>query len=812
MLISKNWLNKYIDILDIEDEKLDSLLSLSGTSVESINKPWQEISGVYTGTITQITNHPNADKLIICKVDAKDHQYQIVTGDTSLKVGDIVPLAKIGATLKDGFKIKKAKLRGEPSEGMMCSLEELKLEQKSQEVYRFSDKVENGLDVVQLFDLDDSVYDLEITANRPDELSYLGVAREIKALLNGHRTIKDQPVTFQTSKKKTSDFMSIKIENPEFCNRYSGLIVEDVKVQPSPLWLKRDLMSIGIRPINNVVDITNYILMETGHPVHAFDYDKLENKSIVVRLAKEKETLQLLNEETPEFSGDELLITDGENPLALAGIMGGEGTGVTEETQTVFFEVAFFNPVKIRKISRRLNIMSDSSFRFERGVDPNDAEYVLKRLAHLISQLASGTPAEEILDVYPNPIKSKQLFLRKEKVEKLLGINYSTTQIEDSLIHLDFDLQKKSNDNNWEVIVPTFRPDIEREVDLIEEIGRVVGYDKIPSRIPYLKGYSKSRDSFQTFRYKIRELVMSAGYNEIIPISLIDPDDIMKISNDKNFPWNENKIEIVKSLSKDMSILRPSLLITMLKTLGYNHSHQQYDLKLFETGSSFLLNENGDFQELESLLMAATGVIDPEDYQSKQHVDFFNFKGTIEEILWHLEIDIEKIVFERLKNDSIYTKIMYPAQSARILLNGKQIGVFGLIREEIIEAFSVTDITFFCELDLERIHQLQKLSQRKWRSILGTNFPASRKDFSVLVSKGTEIGHIIKKIKHIEFVENVTIIDVYSGKNIPKGYNSITLSVLFRSTNHTLTETELNRNFNAVIQVIEEEGLELREG
>ena len=347
---------------------------------------------------------------------------------------------------------------------------------------------------------------------------------------------------------------------------------------------------------------------------------------------------------------------------------------------------------------------------------------------------------------------------------------------------------------------------------MIEEIGRIVGYDKIPSRIPFLKGYSKSRDAYQHFRYKIRELTMAAGYNEIIPISLIDPDDILKISKDLDFPWNRNKIEIIKSLSKDMSILRPSLLITMLKTLGYNHSHQQYDLKLFETGSSFLVNETGDFQEHERLVMAATGKIDPEDYQSKHRVDFFNFKGSIEEILWHLEIDNEKIVFERQKNDTIYTQIMYPAQSACILLNGMQIGYFGLIRKELLDEFAVIDRTFFCELDLEMIHKLQNESRRKWRSILGTNFPASRKDFSVLVGKGTEIGHIIKEIKHIEFVENVTIIDVYSGKNIPKGYNSITLSVLFRSTDHTLSENELDRNFKAVIHIFEEEGLELREG
>ncbi len=812
MLISKIWLDKYIDVMDLEDEKLERLLSLSGTSVESIEQPWEEISGVYTGTITEIRNHPDADKLIICTVDTKDAKHQIVTGDKTLKEGDIVPLAIIGATLKEGFKIKKAKLRGVPSEGMMCSLEELKLEQKSDAVYRLNDEVENGLDICQLFMLDDSVYDLEITANRPDELAFLGIAREVKALLDDKREIKKQPVAYNVSNKKTASFMSIRIENPEFCNRYTGLIIENVKVQESPLWLKRDLMSIGIRPINNVVDITNYILMETGHPVHAFDYDKLQHKSIVVRLAKKKETLQLLNEEEPEFEGDELLITDGVNPLALAGIMGGEGTGVTEETKTVFLEVAYFNPVKIRRIARRLNIMSDSSYRFERGVNPNDAEYVINRLGHMISKLASGLPAAEMLDVYPNPIKPKKINLRKEKVENLLGIDYSKKQIEDSLSNLGFEVYAKSDRTSWEVVIPTFRPDVEREVDLIEEIGRIVGYEKIPSKIPYLKGYSLSRDSYQNFRYKLRNLVMAAGYNEIIPISLIDPTDITKISKDPDFEWNKNKIEIIKSISKDMSILRPSLLITMLKTMGYNHSHQQYNLKLFETGSSFQRDGKGNFQEYEQLVMAATGETEPENYQSKQKMDFFNFKGSIEEILWHLEIDNEKIVFERPKNDTIYTQIMYSAQSARILFDNEEIGFFGLIRREIADEFSINENTYFCELSLEKIHILQKELQRKWRSILGTNFPASKKDFSILVGKGTEIGHILKKIKNIENVENVTIIDVYSGKNIPKGFNSITLSVIFRSTIRTLSEAELDQNFNAVIDIFREEGLEMREG
>ncbi len=812
MLISKRWLNKYIDVMSIDDETIDKLLSLSGTSIESIEKPWEDISGVYTGTITKIEDHPNADKLIICSVDSKEKTYTIVTGDKSLKEGDSIPLALNGAKLKDGFKINKSKLRGVESEGMMCSLEELNLENKSDSVYRFKESLENGMNVVELFGLKDSVYDLEITANRPDELSYRGIARELKALLNENLEINEMPIDYKTMDKTTSDYMSINIQTPQLCNRYTGLIIEGVKVEESPLWLKRDLISVGLRPVNNVVDITNYILMETGHPIHAFDYDKLENKSIVVRTAKKGEKLLLLNDDELEFDGDEMLITDGTNPLALAGIMGGEGTGVNAQTKTVFLEVAYFNPVKIRKTARKFNLSSDSSYRFERGVDPNDCEYVIKRLANMICELAHGEAASEILDVYPNKIERKTTQLRKQKVSSLLGIEYENSTIERILNSLGFEMTFYAHQQKWDVLIPTYRPDVEREVDLIEEIGRIGGYEKIPSTIPHMNSVSKSRDEYQMFRYNVRKRTVAAGYSEIIPISLIDPDDVKKICKSLDFEWNKNAIEIIKPISKDMSILRPSLLITLFKTIGYNHSHQQSDLKLFENGVCFMKDDSGNFLERESLVMAATGKNAPEDYQSSQKIDFFNFKGSIEEILAHLEIDNEKIVFERPKNDNIYTQIMYPAQSALVLFDNQQIGIFGLVRKEIMEGFSMTEDVYCCEFDMKQLYKAQKDVRRKWRSILGTNFPASKKDFSVLVGRGTEMGRVVKKIKTLKNVESVNIVDVYSGKNIPTGYNSITISVLFRSADHTLSQKELENNFKAVIKLFKEEQLELREG
>jgi phenylalanyl-tRNA synthetase beta chain len=812
MLISKKWLNKYIDVSDITDDQMDKMMSLSGTSIESIENPWEGIEKVVVGRIEEIEKHPNADKLIVCKVNFGEYQKTIVTGDTSLAVGDIVPVALVGAVLKDNFKIKKSKLRGVESEGMMCSLQEIKLEDHSTGVYKFREKVEIGKDVVEYFNLNDSVYDFEVTSNRPDELGYLGIVKEIEALTGKKKTRKKIKTDYSKTEKKTSDFISVEIENPEACNRYTTLLVSDVEVKESPVWLKRDLISMGLRPINNIVDITNYILMETGHPVHAFDYDDLTTKKIVVRTAKKGEKLLLLNEEEIEFCNDELLITDGEKPLALAGIMGGEHSGVTNKTKNVLLEVAYFNPVKIRKTARSLNISSDSSYRFERGVDPNDAEFVIARLAVLIEELAGGKPSAELLDAYPNQVKEKQVLLRKDRVESLLGIPYDDSDIETALTSLGFKLLHHQENKTWDVIVPTFRPDVAREVDLIEEIGRIVGYDKIPAQIPYLNGYNPARDEYQNFRYKLRDLILSSGYSEIIPLSLIDPKDIRKVLKDEEAVWNKNQIEVLKPLSQDISVLRPSLLITLLKTIGYNNSHQQNDLKLFENGVSIIGGKDGKYVERETFSFAATGKMDHYDYQSKLKNDFYNFKGTIEEILNHLDIDEEKIVFDRIEENSIYDQFMYKGQSALIFIDDQQIGIFGLIKREVLDEFGVNDYTYWCELDLKETYYSSKENSRNWKSVLGTNFPSSKKDFSVLVGKGVEIGHVIKKIRSSKQVENVFISDVYTGKNIAKGHNSITISVIFRSSDHTLTQKELEKCINNVVKILKNENMDLREG
>lgn len=812
MLISKRWLNKYIDVSDITDKEMDSMMSLSGTSIESIENPWEGIQGVYTGRIEEITQHPNADKLIVCKLNFGEFERTIVTGDTSLNTGDIVPVALIGAVLKDNFKIKKSKLRGVESEGMMCSLQELNLEEKSTGVYRFDEPVELGTDVVKLFQLDDSVYDFEVTANRPDELGYLGIVKEIEALTAKTRVGKGIKIEYATGEKKTSDFVEIEIRNPDLCNRYTSLLVENVTVKESPVWLKRDLIAMGLRPINNIVDITNYVLMETGHPVHAYDYDNLKSRKIVVRTAEKGEKLLLLNEETVEFNNEELLITDGEKPLGLAGIMGGELSGVSSETKNILLEVAYFNPIKIRKTARKLNISSDASYRFERGVDPSDAEFVISRLAVLIEELSGGKAAAEILDCYPNKVEKKMTVLRKSRVESLLGIEYKNKDIENALTSLGFTLSQKSDNDTWEVTIPTFRPDVEREVDLIEEIGRIIGYDKVPSVVPYLKGYNPARDDYQIFRYKLRDLLLSSGYSEIIPLSLIDPKDIKRVVNNDEALWNTSKVEVLKPLSQDLSVLRPSLLITLLKTIGYNNSHQQNDIKLFENGVSILSGKDGKYIENETFSFAATGKMDHYDYQSKNKNDFYNFKGTVEELLTHLDVDEEKIAFDRIREESLYNEFMYKGQSALIFIDDKQIGIFGLIKREVLNEFGINDYTYWCELDLKKTYQCSKDNVKQWKSVLGTNFPASKKDFSVLVGKGMEIGHVIKKIKKIKNVENVHISDVYSGKTIPDGFSSITISVIFRADDHTLSQKELEKCIHNVVGIFNTENLEIREG
>ena len=396
-------------------------------------------------------------------------------------------------------------------------------------------------------------------------------------------------------------------------------------------------------------------------------------------------------------------------------------------------------------------------------------------------------------------------------MNRLLGMEYTYEQIERSLRTLGFEVFFNSESKTWMVKIPTYRPDVEREVDLIEEIGRINSYELIPSKLPEIKSFGDKRDDYQRFRYKCRNLMTSAGFNEILPLSLIDPDEVKNLGLDETHMWDKRRVELLRPLSKDISVLRPSLLMTTMKTLGYNFSHQQSNAKLFETGVSFL-KENDTFQERETLSIVFTGKINKEDYMDKRMVDFHTFKGVLEELLWHLEIDDSVIKYQRLTAEEDFSDIIYSGQGARIMVDDEIIGVFGLLRKKVTASYGVDQQAYWAEIDLGKLYNAVNSYPRDWRSVLGTNFPASRKDFSVLVGRGKEIGRIIKQIKAIKDVEYVNIVDVYSGKNIKTGFTSITISVVFRAVDHTLSQKELDKNIMSVKKIFEKENLEIREG
>ncbi|HPE68521.1 MAG TPA: phenylalanine--tRNA ligase subunit beta [Thermotogota bacterium] len=820
MYVSKKWLNHYIPVSDLSDGELEQMFSLSGTSIESIEKPWEGMENVVSGVLTRVEPHPNADQLLVCRVSTGNEEHTVLTADRTMREGQKVLFAPVGSRLFDGKKIEKVTMRGIESQGMLCSLQELGLEDRSLEVFKAADSLRPGTRIFYEWDLDDSVFDCEVTANRPDELSVIGLGRELQAVSRGERRLQSPPIDFAESETPTGELVDISVEDSENCFRYTSLVVENVQVGPSPLWLRRHLVASGLRPINNVVDITNFVLLEMGHPVHAFDLDRLSSPRVVVRRAKKGETLLLLNEQELVFDGDELLITDGQFPLALAGVMGGERSGIGTDTRRVLLEVASFNPVNIRRTLRKFNLTSDAGYRFERGVDVGNNREVLRRLAHLLQQVTGATVSKGIIDVFPHPMEAKQVSLRKCKVEALLGFSLPSEQIENILKNLGMGVESAASSEGvrWNVRIPTFRPDIEREVDLVEEIGRIHGYDQVASTLPVIRSKRRGRSPIQDFRLEIRNFFLGTGFNETYSLSLIDPEDFSRLHLPPEHPWRKQTIELIKPLSKEISVLRPTLLPNFLRMLSYNFTHQVSDVKLFELANLFQKRsapaapQVDEYNEQEMVGFAMMGKQNPDDFSDHREVDFFALKGVVEELLQHMRIPSEFVKTPRIEREDPYATVLYPAQAARIEVRGEAIGVFGRLKRKVAGNFDIKQTVYFGEVDVARLHYWSEETKMEWKSVQGTNFPASKKDFSLLVPRGKEMGHILQDISEISGVEKVRIIDVYRGKGIADGYTSITLSVVLRSLDHTISEEEIRACLDRVLLILNREQIEIREG
>jgi len=771
--ISLEWLNQYVDV---SKEEVSEYLPKLGFDIGEEGPVFPLHGPIVVGRIENVEKHPQADKLVVCKVNIGNEYKTILTADLSVQEGKYVFVALQGARLANGVEIQEKVMRGVPSQGMMCSLEELRLEQKSEHVYMTDEELPLGADVIKMLDLNDWYFEIEITPNRPDVLSYFGVTRELSA---GLKRKPHFPIP-SVKHAEGNDKVEVYIET-DGCWRYTARVIRNVKVSPSPLWMQKRLIASGIRPINNIVDITNYVMLETGHPVHAFDLAKLNGK-IVVRDARPGEKMLLLDGKTYEFSGGEVLITDGEKLLALGGIMGGEESGISSNTTDVLLEVAMFDPVRIRKASRRLGVSSDSSYRFERGVDFDDALFVIERLSQLIEELAGGKPSKEIVDNYPHKIEQRKIFVPKNYAKRVLGIDVK--HIGDYIEPLGFEVEETKD--GYDVYVPSFRYfDVSLPEDVMEEVGRIHGYEHLHAEPPRMVAIEKGRSEKQKRRFEIKNLMTGMGFNEANTLSFA-ASKVIDI-----FDINGKGVPISNPIISDFDTMRPSLLYGLLDSLSYNYKRQMKDVKLFEVGKVFSIVD-GKPHEQEALGFVATGRESVKDYTDKRTVSFYTMKGALEELFEQFGLEV---TFGKIEK-----KGFVPTVTAGIYHKGQLIGFVGLLDPELADKlYNVKDEIYAGEIYLEIIYSSD--AGKTYQPL--PQFPYVRRDVSYLIPIGYEIENLLKIYKDNPLVEEVGIDDIY--RKVGDEFYSVTIYAKFRHPERTLCDEEVDLALEDIKERIKKE-------
>lgn len=776
MKVSLEWLNDYIDV---SKEEIIEKLPKIGFDIEE-NGPVFNLTGpIVVGKIENVEKHPTAEKLVVCKVNIGNEYKTILTADTSIQPNKYVYVALEGSILANGVQIRNREMRGIVSEGMLCSLEELGLEEESKHVYTTDAPLALGEDVIKLLKLNDWFVDIQITPNRPDCLSYFGVVRELSAGLK--RTSR-----FPIPKIKASgkDKVDVIVES-EGCWRYTARVIRNVKVAPSPFWLQKRLIASGLRPINNIVDITNYVMLETGHPVHAFDLNKIAGQldgRIVVRDAKQGEKMRLLDGRTYELSGGEVLITDGEKQLALGGIMGGEESGISNNTTDVLLEVAMFDPIRIRKTARKLNISTDSSYRFERGADFDDALFVIERLSELIQTIADGVPSVEIVDVHKKKISQKIIHISKHLPKKVLGIDVK--HIGEYIEPLGFEVEEFKDGYN--VYVPSFRYfDVSIPEDIMEEVGRIHGYDNLHSEPPRMLALERGRTQKQNVRLELKHLMTSFGFNEANNLSFVSSKLISKL------PINGAGLPISNPIISEFDTMRPSNLYGLLESLSYNYKRQIKDVRLFEIGNVFGTDGEEPIEK-ETLAFVATGRESVKNYTDKRVVSFYTFKGITDEIFERFGLEAK---YERITQEGFV-----PTRCAAIKIANEKVGIIGMLEPEIADKlFDVKDEIYLAEIYIEKLYDAATFS-KKYKTI--PQFPYIRRDVSYLIPIGLEIEGILKIYKDNPLVEEVGIDDIY--RQVDEGFYSITIYAKFRHLERTLSDEEVDLALEDIKKQIKE--------
>ena len=793
MKIPLNWLKEYID-LDVSVEELCEKMTMLGLEIESVERPGEDIQKVVVGEIVSIEPHPDADKLVVCKTNiGADDPVQIVCGAKNMSVGDMVPTALVGGTLPGGFKIGKRKMRGVESQGMMCSARELGLGEDHEGLLILKGEFTVGEDVKAPLGLDEVVLDIEVTPNRGDWAGLIGIARELGAAYGLPHRLPD--VSLQESGQKASDASSVTIDDPDLCPRYIGRLLSGVTVGPSPQWMAQRLIAAGQRPINNIVDVTNYVLLETGQPLHAFDTEKLQEGRIVVRRAKDGETITVIDQTEHKLSSEMLVIADAKDPVAIAGVMGGFGSEVGEGTTEVFLESAYFDPVSVRRTARALNTITEASQRFQRGADPEMADYASRRAAQLLCEVAGGELYAGALDAYPKPLEQKAITLRFDRTNALLGTDVPPETQQGYLESLGFSAAS-SNGGSTTFTVPTWRHDASMETDLIEEVARLYGYDNIPSTLPKVRCVEEVYAPEQGPLRALKNYLTRAGLSEIVNWTFLEIEDLRKAGLETQIA---DAIALENPLSEKQAIMRTTLIPALLHTTSDNLRKNRNNVRVFEMGPVYTSDESDtSARQRPHLGIAIAGESTDKHWSRPQHaVDLYDLKGYVEGLLSLMGA-----------TDTAFEAADYPAfapgGAAEVLVHGNAIGVIGAVRQEVLSAFEVEQPVFLAELDLTT---LLKRSERPAHFADIPAHPPSLRDIAVVVDAATPAGELQATARRAggKLLQNVALFDIYTGKPVPEGKKSVALSLRFQSHERTLTDKDTDKAWNKIMKALEKE-------
>ncbi len=794
MEISLNWLQDYITV-DMEASDLANALTMAGLEVNAVYDRYTYLETVITSRIIDICKHPDADKLSLCRVDSGNRIVDVVCGASNIKKNMMVPLALPGTVLPNGTTIEKSVIRGKTSEGMLCSEAELVLGTDKKGIMALPDTLVPGEKLAHALSLSDTIIEIDLTPNRPDCLSNIGIAREIAAFTN--KKITRPGNTFEDQNNVEPDHSmfnshSVMIESHDDCPRYTARLIEDVVVAPSPFWIQNRLIAVGIKPVNNIVDITNYVMIEIGQPLHVFDFERLKGHKVVVRRALENETLTTLDNKKQTLSCDMLMICDMEKPVAIAGIMGGMDSQITTKTKKVLLESAYFDPACIRNTSKKLGLSTHASHRFERGVDPEGIIYALNRAAMLIEKIGCGRIVKGTVDVCCAPVDPMPILLSTHDTNRLLGTDLDQNHIENILKSIEFKVKKVDSDKLL-VLAPSFRVDIHRPADLIEEVARIYGYDKIHITFPLIPAKCSTTLNQLHVRNRIKDIITGFGFCEIITYSFINKQscDLLGLKPEDN---KRRQVNIINPLSKDHQVMRSSLIPGLLETMHRNLSHQTKDLSIFEIGKIFINTSPEHLpQEIEMMAGLQTGSRHCASWNvPKETCDFYDIKGAVEALFHSLNIthpNISSLRFTMLANDlCAYTK---PGSTAEIFANSTYMGLVGEVCSSVLNSYNLTQPAFIFELNLGKVYPL--IPDCVFFNPL-PKFPSVSRDITMIVDKRIESALILNMVKSFKekWIEDVYIFDIFNGNPIPSDKKSISLRIKYRSDNKTLEDHTVN--------------------